>query len=71
MDFGPATEGAVRRFQEAFQLPSTGVMDAATLLALADCHGWDLKPPLVSPPEFGRYCGRPAKTDCLAERKRR
>jgi len=34
--FGPATEGSVLRLQEAMNLPATGVLDGATLLALAD-----------------------------------
>jgi hypothetical protein len=34
--FGPATEGSLLRLQEAMNLPATGVLDGATLLALAE-----------------------------------
>jgi peptidoglycan hydrolase-like protein with peptidoglycan-binding domain len=34
--FGPATEGSILRLQEAMNLPATGVLDGATLLALAE-----------------------------------
>ena len=33
-DFGPATEGGVKAFQESAKLPATGVVDAATWKAL-------------------------------------
>jgi len=49
-DFGPVTEGAVERFQEARELPVTGVVDEATWAALGPLITSDVV--ITDPNEF-------------------
>lgn len=42
---GPATQGAIRTFQEQQQLPPTGVLDGNTVNALQAACGTQMPPP--------------------------